>query len=300
LLKKDPAARIRPLINILKVRAPANVVLGRNVAVDETSIACRSKFGRHLIVYNATKPTGKYHFKIYMCCCSTSWFAVSFKLHCTSGIGERLSGVIDENAVKAHEAATAKSLEVRKHVLEVTMPIHFSKRIVNTDNYYTSCQLLESLKVVGLYARGTIRENSKFGPKCFMLNKADKLQRGTIRQGVEANHKIVGASWADGAMVNILSNADDSSITKVTRLVGRTNLTHPLVFANTIKQCKVSIALTSCDPGSQSQMGIRSRSGTTSLGWHLLILPGAMRIYAGRCQVQFLTLGTRTVNLWWS
>ncbi|KAE8980940.1 hypothetical protein PR001_g24148 [Phytophthora rubi] len=62
-LQRDPAARIRPLMNMLKLRASKFVALGRNVAVDESSIACRSRFARHLIVFNATKPTGKYHFK---------------------------------------------------------------------------------------------------------------------------------------------------------------------------------------------------------------------------------------------
>jgi hypothetical protein len=42
-LKKDAAARVRPLINILKSRSRRFVDVGRNVAVDESSIACRSK-----------------------------------------------------------------------------------------------------------------------------------------------------------------------------------------------------------------------------------------------------------------
>jgi hypothetical protein len=89
-LKTDPAARIRPLIQILRARAPKFIQLGRNVAVDESSVACRSKYGRHMIVYNATKPTGKYHFKIYMMCCSETWFAVSFKLHCASDLEKKI------------------------------------------------------------------------------------------------------------------------------------------------------------------------------------------------------------------
>jgi len=222
--KVDPAARIRPLINILKLRCPRFVDLGRNVAVDESSIASRSKYARDLIVYNATKPTGKYHFKIYMCCCSTTWYAVNFKLHCASGIGARLGGVIDQEEIVSHELGTKMSSEVRKHVLEVTIPIHMSRRIVNTDNFYTSCQLLEALRVKGLYCRGTIRENSKLGPKSFMLSKKDKMPRGTLRQGVDIKHKIIGASWSDGSIVNILSNADDSSITSVTRRIGRTKV----------------------------------------------------------------------------
>jgi hypothetical protein len=41
-VKRDPLARIRPLLNILKVRSSRFVKLGRNVAVDEASVACRS------------------------------------------------------------------------------------------------------------------------------------------------------------------------------------------------------------------------------------------------------------------
>lgn len=57
-LKKDAAARIRPLINMLKKRCPQFIDVGRNVAVDEASVAARSKFARHLILYNPQKPTG--------------------------------------------------------------------------------------------------------------------------------------------------------------------------------------------------------------------------------------------------
>ena len=220
-LKKDPVARIRPLISMLKIRCMKNVIVGRNVAVDETSIACRSKFARHLIVFNATKPTGKYHFKIYMCCCSTTWVAINFRLHCESGIGERLRGVVSDEAVMSLADVTSHSAEVRKHVIEVTLPLHHTRRIVNTDNFYTSVQLLEALKVQGLYCRGTIRESSKHAPKCFMLSKKDKLQRGAMRQGVNVENNIVAASWVDGSVVNILSNADDSSHSPVTRLIGQ-------------------------------------------------------------------------------
>jgi hypothetical protein len=58
-LKKDPAARIRPLISMLKKTSPQYVDVGRNVAIDESTVACRSKYGRKLIVFNPRKPTGK-------------------------------------------------------------------------------------------------------------------------------------------------------------------------------------------------------------------------------------------------
>jgi Transposase IS4 len=226
-LKSDPAARIRPLIKILKARAMKFVQLGRNVAVDESSVACRSKYGRHMIVYNATKPTGKYHFKIYMMCCSETWYAASFKLHCASDLDRRLDGVIDGNEIENFREATKTSTLIRKHVLEVVMPVNYSNRIVNTDNFYTSVQLLEALRVVGLYGRGTIRSDSKYGPKFLMMKKNDNMVRGSMRQGVDVNHKMVGVSWCDGSIVNILSTADASTTTTVDRMIGRSKISIP-------------------------------------------------------------------------
>jgi hypothetical protein len=67
-LKKDPAARLRPLINQLKIRSSMYVDVGRNVSVDEASVACRSKFARHLVVFNPQKPTGEEFLCILLAC----------------------------------------------------------------------------------------------------------------------------------------------------------------------------------------------------------------------------------------
>lgn len=163
-LQRVPAARIRPLISILKSRCLRHVDVGRNVAVDEASIACQSRYARHIIVFNPQKPTGKYHFKLYACCCSTSWYMVSFKLHCSSDLVDRLDGVVPHPEIHRHADLTAKSSEIRSHVMEVTASLKGSSRIVNTDNFYTSCLLLESLRTVGLYGRGTVRSSSKHFP----------------------------------------------------------------------------------------------------------------------------------------
>lgn len=227
-LKKNmieaPAGRIRPLINILKLRSTLFVDVGRNVCVDESSIACRSKYARHLIVFNATIPTGKYHFKIYVCCCSSSWLAIGFKLHCSTGMGVRLGGLLDRDKTVQMQKATLYAKEVRKHVIETTIPVHFSNRIVNTDNFYTSCQLLQSLKVFGLYGRGTIRANSLHFPRCIRIEKKDEWERGSMKQAVEVDNKLVAASWVDGNIVNIVSNTDGSDVSTVTRRIKQTTV----------------------------------------------------------------------------
>jgi hypothetical protein len=55
----DPLYRIRPLINLLRSSFAQYVVPGREISIDEASVPCRSRFARHLIVYNASKPLGK-------------------------------------------------------------------------------------------------------------------------------------------------------------------------------------------------------------------------------------------------
>ncbi|KAE9325132.1 hypothetical protein PR003_g16566 [Phytophthora rubi] len=92
-LDQDAAARIRPILNLLKVTGGLYIDVGRNVALDETSVACRSRQGRHMIVFNPMKPTDKYHFRLYVFCCSSTWIALNYKLHCNRcDVAHRLEG----------------------------------------------------------------------------------------------------------------------------------------------------------------------------------------------------------------
>jgi hypothetical protein len=71
-LAQDAAARIRPLLNLLQVTSGISIQVGRKMALAEASVACRSRQGRHMIVFNPMKPTGKYHFRFYVVCGSST------------------------------------------------------------------------------------------------------------------------------------------------------------------------------------------------------------------------------------
>lgn len=107
---------------------------------------------------------------------------------------------------------------VRQHVLEVIRPFYVTRRVVNTDNYYTSVQLPEALRVKGLYGRGTVRGTSKHLPRHLMLDK-DASTCGDTRMGVSRQYHIMAASWSDGSIVSMVSNADASTMATVTKLV---------------------------------------------------------------------------------
>jgi hypothetical protein len=135
-LAQDAAARIRPLLNLLKVTGGMYIQVGRNVTLDEASVACRSRQGRHMIVFNPMKPTGKYHFRFYVVSCSSAWIALNYKLHCKRcDVGDRLDGVVEQQEARSLREEFDKVSKIRQHVLEVMRPLFGTKRIVNMDNW---------------------------------------------------------------------------------------------------------------------------------------------------------------------
>ncbi|KAG3112109.1 hypothetical protein PI125_g8511 [Phytophthora idaei] len=139
---------------------------------------------------------------------------------------DRLSGVVDQVEAQNLREELEEVSKIRQHVLEVTRPLFGTNRIVNMDNYYTSVQLLQELRLKGLYARGTIRANNKHYPAHTILHK-DDCTRGDYRQAVSRDHSMLAASWCDGNVVNMVSNADSTSVGTVTRMVGSEEQSFP-------------------------------------------------------------------------
>ncbi|GMF31484.1 unnamed protein product [Phytophthora fragariaefolia] len=171
------------------------------------------------------KPIEKYHFKLYVCCCSTSWYAVCFKLHCFSKLGDRMDGVIPRTEVQKLAELITNSSEIHSHVMEVVSSLKGSSGIVNTDNFYPSCLLLEILRSIGLYERGTVRTSSKHFPHFTMIRKVYAKPRGYLKQGLYLEKHIVAASWVDGSIMNVVSNADASTTSTAHRRIKEASVT---------------------------------------------------------------------------
>ena len=65
----------------MKITFPKYLELGDEVALDEASVSCRSRYGADVIFYNPRKPGGKFHFRFYMLCCSTSYACIRLRMH---------------------------------------------------------------------------------------------------------------------------------------------------------------------------------------------------------------------------
>ncbi|GMF62961.1 unnamed protein product [Phytophthora fragariaefolia] len=100
-------------------------------------------------------------------------------------------------------------------------PAEGTLRVVNTENFYTSCLLLESLRSLGLYCTGAVRQASQLFPKYTMIEPKHDTDRGQRKQCVCVEKHILAASWVDGAVLIIVSNADSYDTSTVFRRIGQ-------------------------------------------------------------------------------
>lgn len=82
---KDVLQKIRILLNTLKYTLPKYLSPGTDLSLDESSIAARSKYGRDLIFFNPQKPTGKYHFRLYLLCEADYYNCLRIIVHTKNG-----------------------------------------------------------------------------------------------------------------------------------------------------------------------------------------------------------------------
>lgn len=158
LLQTDPLARIRPLIRVFNINCGKFITPGRNLTIDESSVACRSKFGRGLIVYNPTKPGGKYHFRLYVMTSGSSFIILNTIVHSRCSLENDMiqNAGDDVDGIRDFIVEVEKCSALRKLMLVLSRPMHMSNRILNTDNLYTDVRGMVQLKLKGLYSRGTL------------------------------------------------------------------------------------------------------------------------------------------------
>ena len=225
----DALYKVRPLLNALKKTLGDYIIPGSDLALDETSVACRSKYGRSLIFYNNTKPSGKYHFRFYALCDSDSYSCLRIVIHTRNGsdradgyLGVYAEAVNDDDDDDDHDDDQITELgKTTKLVLDIARPFYHTGRVINMDRYYTSPEVFLELRKQGLYARGTCMTNRRMFPKVVTFTEAEarKERRGSCRLAVNQENNLVAIGWIDGNPVHLITTADGTEKTHVTRRV---------------------------------------------------------------------------------
>ena len=220
----DPLHKVRPIYATIQEMMGRYVDLGSEFSLDEASAACRSSFGRHLIVFNPMKNCGKFHFRFYLLCCSVTYVCIKVRIHVrTDEMVEADKFVCEsfENEDGKEEQASSKVLN--QLILDMARPI-FNKGItLNFNNYYASPGIAVALLRHKVLCRGTLRRNKKLIPPYILFTKAEgnkKENRGSVKMTVNERYGLIAAGWIDGNPVHIISSADTTDLTQVRRRVG--------------------------------------------------------------------------------
>jgi hypothetical protein len=147
-MARDSLHKIRPLLNIVKKTVGRYAVPGSEFSFDEATMACFSRYGRGLVSFNPMKPTGKFHFKMYMVCCASTNLTLKFKIHTKDGAEDNV-----EDAPGAEEESEDKTMinKIDKLTMGMCEILYNSGTTVNMDNYYMSTVCAVHLKSKGVY-----------------------------------------------------------------------------------------------------------------------------------------------------
>ena len=244
----DALFKLRALTNVLKKTLGSYVIPGSELALDEASIASRTKYGRALICFNPAKPGGKYHFKLYVVTDTDNYICLRFRIHTknSSDVGDGVGTMIEtaENPTPSFASqpeemvATTGDDEQEQEKLQQGMilvnlvcdmmkPWYNTGKVVNMDNYYTSPKAFIELKRNGVFTRGTCRGDQSLFPKSiqFSPTEATKSGRGAMKVATNAKFSLTALGWVDGNPVNFLTSADETEATSVRRRVGKDKIT---------------------------------------------------------------------------
>jgi hypothetical protein len=162
---------------------------------------------------------GKFLFRFYLLCCTTTFAYVRMKFNTNNNINKT-----DADQSMGTLYNTTLMSRLNKLVMEMCKPLFGSRRTFNMDNSYTSPDVLILLKNQKVYARGKVRNNRRMVPQCIVWTKkeAEDAVRGSLRWAVNTLAGIFAFGWTDGCPVHMIYMADGShQRTTVLHQVGR-------------------------------------------------------------------------------
>jgi hypothetical protein len=222
---RDSLHKIRPLLNIVKKSLGRYAEIGSEISYDEATMANKSSYGCNLICFNPMKPSGKFHFKIYMICCAKTNLTIRMKIHTKDNADLEVE---DEH----HEFMN----KLNNQTLQLCKPFYNSGCTVNMNNYYMSTTCAMKLRQNGIFCRGTIRSNRKFLPKLILFNPSETraMARGAHCIAVNADHQMLAIGWLNNKPVHFVSTADTTEIVHVQRKCGseKIQVSAPMAVAN--------------------------------------------------------------------
>lgn len=203
----DPLFKIRPLLDIVSKTYLDNYEPGEALSIDESMIKFKGRLS--FKQYLPSKPSSKWGIKVWSLCDSSNGFLLKFKVY---------TGKESDNKDEGLGSRVVKDLLVG---------FEFSNRTIYMDNFYSSVNLFNDLKLNGLGACGTVRANRKNLPIEMKTLKKKKGDPPTT--WINNSKDMIACSWQDTGKVNMLSTVGDTGVkvTEVRSKTGRREVTKP-------------------------------------------------------------------------
>jgi len=213
----DPLQKIRPVYATIQDRIGRFTQLGSEFSLDEASAACRSAYGRHLIVFNPMKNCGKFHFRFYLLCCSSTYVCVKLRIHVKTDEMVEDDKFVSESTTTDGVEEVGSTKVLNQLVMDMARPLYGKGITLNFNNYYASPAIAIQLLGQTVFCRGTLRKNKRLIPKYILFSKSEakgKDSRGAVKIAVNLRFQLVAVGWIDGNPVHMISSADTAEVRK--------------------------------------------------------------------------------------
>ncbi|XP_042224023.1 piggyBac transposable element-derived protein 4-like [Homarus americanus] len=189
----DRLFKVRKLIDLVSNTYAAAYIPNKEICVDESMLKFKGRlFWKQ---YLPSKPSTKWGIKLWSFCDSHTGFLVRFQIY------------------TGKEAATQEHGLGYRVVKDLLQGYENQGYIVYMDNFYSSLQLYEYLRVKKIGACGTVRANRKGLPKEMKNMKPKRGALPTIWEN--ANKTMLACTWQDTGKVNMLATVGNVGVTGV-------------------------------------------------------------------------------------
>ena len=124
-----------------------------------------------------------------------------YKIWCLAEARTEFVSQFDIYSERSDRQVDSSFYLVERVVLTLCDTHIYCHRLIALDNFFTSYQLLKTLKERGLYAVGTVRESRKGLPD--ILKRIDRMQRGEFM--FRTKGCVAAIKWQDNKPVTVLS-----------------------------------------------------------------------------------------------
>lgn len=183
----DKMFKVRPLTELLNKRFMQHGIFHTRLSVDESMV---KYFGRHSCKQFIRGKPIRFGYKNWMLC-SADGYCYAFETYCGKALVPQ-EGPLGTRVV----LSLLKNIETP------------SDHTVFFDNFFTSHELLTSLREKGIRATGTIRESRQ--KKCPLPSRKEmqKKSRGEHDCCFDSNNEILLVKWKDNSVVTMATNYD--------------------------------------------------------------------------------------------